>query len=263
MNGTGSPGCSKGCMGGCAVSIAGFILLAILAVVISSFSRAPQETITVSTTNRSPLPAGICVESKDWYEDNAQWITKSSQMISGLKTFYKKTGVQPYVVIASEINGKGESLTDSEAETYLEDKYNTLFNDEGHLIFLFLEYESGVYKEYLYLGNKAASVIDHEAQEIIYDYADYYYTSDLDDNAFFATVFEKSAERIMQKTTTKNDIANRTVLIVGIIVPISIIGYIIIRNKKYDLKRLEEKRKILETPIDNLADEELKNKYKD
>ena len=138
-----------------------------------------------------------------------------------------------------------------------------MFHDEGHLIYLFLEYESGVYKQYLYLGNQAASVIDHEAQEIIYDYADYYYTSDLDDNTFFFSIFNESADRIMRKTTTSQDIIQHTVLIIGVIVVISVLGFIMLRKKKYDLKQMEEKRKILETPIDNLEDEDLKNKYKD
>lgn len=60
-----------------------------------------------------------------------------------------------------------------------------------------------------------------------------------------------------------NDLAGyhqHTVLIIGVIVVISVLGFIMLRKKKYDLKQMEEKRKILETPIDNLEDEDLKNK---
>ena len=106
-------------------------------------------------------------------------------------------------------------------------------------------------------------MIDHEAQEIIYDYADYFYTSDLDDNTFFFSIFNESADRIMRKTTTSQDIIQHTVLVIGVIALISVLGFIMLRKKKYDLKQTEEKRKILETPIDNLEDEDLKNKYKD
>ena len=257
------PGCSRGCLTGCAVSVVGFAIIIAVLMMIGSLGALSLDPITVSTTNRSPLRAGICVESPEWYEDNVQWLTKPSSVIAGLKNFYKKTGVQPYVIISDQIGGKGESLTDEEAQAYLEERYDTLFHDEGHLIYLFLEYESGVYKQYLYLGNQAASVIDREAQEIIYDYADYFYTSDLDDNTFFFSIFNESADRIMRKTTTSQDIIQHTVLVIGVIAVISVLGFIMLRKKKYDLKQTEEKRKILETPIDNLDDENLKNKYKD
>ena len=238
------------------------IIVAMLFIFMITIKGINKSNISVSTTNREPLGTEACVESDYWFEDHVDWISSDAKMTKGLKEFYKKTGVQPYVIITDNVNGKGESLSDSEAEEYLKETYDALFHDEGHLIFLFLEYESGIYKEYLYVGNQASSVIDTEAQEIIYDFADYYYTSNLDDNEFFSTVFEKSAERIMRKTTTGNDILLKAIIIIGIIGGISVIGYIIIRKKKTELQEAEEKRKILETPIDKLNDEELKDKYK-
>lgn len=220
-----------------------------------------KSNITISTTNREPLGAEVCTASEYWFDDQVGWISSDAKMTKGLKEFYKKTGVQPYVIITDNVNGKGATLNDSEAEQYLQETYDALFDDEGHLIFLFLEYESGTYKGYLYAGNQASSVIDTEAQEIIYDFVDYYYTSNLDDNEFFSTVFEKSAERIMRKTTTGNDILLKTIIVIGIIGGISVIGYLIIKKKKIELQEAEEKRKILETPIEKLNDEELKDKY--
>jgi len=216
--------------------------------------------VTVSTVNREPL-SGVCVESNDWYEDSAGWISSKAKVTAGMKTFYKKTGVQPYLIITNEVNGKGSTLTDAEAETYLEEKYDSLFDDEGHLIFLFMEYADSAYKEYLYVGNKASSVIDLEAQEIIYDYADYYYTADLDDDTYFSTVFEKAANRIMTKTTTSKDIVWKVIGIIGAIGGIIVVGVIIIKKKKYEAQKAEEDRRILETPINNPEEDSLKNKY--
>ena len=184
-------------------------------------------------------------------------------MIRGLRSFYQDTGVQPYVIITDQVNGKGADLSDGEAELYLEETYDNLFQDEGHLIFLFMEYETGQYKEYLYIGNQASSVIDEEAQEIIYDYADYYYTSDLDDNEYFSTVFEEAGQRIMRKTTTSKDILLGVVIAVSVIAVISVCGYVLVKKKQADAKEAEEKRKILETPIENMEDIELKEKYSD
>lgn len=243
--------------------LAFILFLVLLFVVIGMITNSTGPAVTVSTTNRKPLSAAACVESDQWYDDQIDWITDGTQMVQGLKTFYKATGVQPYVIITDSVNGKGADLTDDEAEAYMQERYDSLFADEGHLIFLFMEYESSVYKEYLYLGNQASSVIDREAQEIIYDYADYYYTSDLDDNHFFSTVFEKSAERVMRKTTTSEDILINLVKAICVMVIISVIGFIVVKRKKYAAREAEEKRRILETPIENLTDTDLKNKYKD
>lgn len=244
------------------VIIFGFIALILIGVMITA-AKNQNPAVTVSTTNREPLSAAACVESDEWYDDQAGWITNQSQMIQGLKTFYRETGVQPYVMITNEVNGKGEDLTDSEAEAYLQERYDSLFADEGHLIFLFMEYEDSVYKEYLYLGNQASSVVDREAQEIIYDYADYYYTSDLDDNMFFSTVFEKSAERIMQKTTTGNDVLLNLTKGFAVMGVIGMIGLVVVLRKRHAARVAEERRRILETPIEKLSDTDLKNKYKD
>lgn len=217
--------------------------------------------ITVSTVNREPLGAKACIESSEWFEDDLGWISSSSRLRNGLRSFYQETGVQPYLIITDNVNGKGGSVTDSEVEDYLQEKYDSLFADEGHLIYMFMEYADSEYLQFLYLGNQASTVIDTEAQEIIYDYADYYYTSDLEDDEYFSTVFEKSAERIMRKTTTGNDIIKTGVIIIGGITVIAIIGFIVVKKKKADVKEAEEKRKILETPIENIKDDDLKNKY--
>lgn len=244
--------------------LVGFLLffIYIIFTLVSAGTRTPKQgNVTVSTVNREPL-SGICTESNDWYEDSVGWVSSKAKVTSGMKTFYKKTGVQPYLIITDEVNGKGAALTDAEAEAYLEAKYDSLFHDEGHLIFLFIEYADSEYKEYLYVGNKASSVIDLEAQEIIYDYADYYYTSDLDDDTYFSMVFEKAADRIMTKTTTNQDIARKIVGVIGVIGGIIIIGAIVVKKKKYEAQKAEEDRRILETPVNNPDDDSLKNKYK-
>ena len=217
--------------------------------------------MTVSTVNRDPLPAQSCTESPEWFADYAGWITDSGKMTRGLKEFYKDTGVQPYVIITDQVDGKGAELSDGEAWRYLEETYDSLFQDEGHLIFLFVEYAPGQYKEYLYIGNQASAVIDEEAQEILYDYADYYYTSDLDDNEYFSTVFEKAGQRIMRKTTTAADVWRIAVIIGGAVGLAAVCGYVIIKKRQAAAKEAEEKRKILETPIENMEDMELKEKY--
>lgn len=54
-------------------------------------------------------------------------ITDQNQLLTGLKTFYTTTGVQPYVYFTAE-----ETLDD----TYAGEVYDSLFTDEGHFLLL-------------------------------------------------------------------------------------------------------------------------------
>lgn len=221
-----------------------------------------KQNITVSTVNREPLPASACIESPNWFEERVKWISNPLIVTSGMKKFYTATGVQPYLIITNNVDGKGSDLTDSEAELFLQERYDSLFSDEGHLIYLFMEYAEGQYNGYIYAGNQAATVIDSESREIIYDYFDYYYNADMDDDTYFATVFEKSAERIMRKTTTGFDVTKTIIIGVVFIAGLVIIGVVGVNRKKFEAQRAAEDRKILETPISNLSDDSLAEKYK-
>lgn len=259
-------GGGSGCLTAVVLLILVFMLTPVLAPLIfgdGSRQSGGAEGITVSTTNREPLGPEACVASPDWYEDQAGWGIRESRILPGLRTFYQETGVQPYVIIADSINGKGGDLTQEEAEAYLAETYDSLFDDGGHLIFLFLEYQPNDFEMYLYMGNQASSVIDMEAEEIIYDYAVYYYSAKLADDEYFSTVFEKSAERIMRKTTTANDVKLRLVTVIGAAAVIGLIGYLIVKRQKAAAAEAEERRKILETPVQKMEDEELKDKYSD
>ena len=221
--------------------------------------------ITTSTVNRTPLNSADVVESDLWFDNKAGWDIRTSVLTKGMKEFYKKTGVQPYLIITTEINGIGEYLLDSEAVEYLEQQYDTLFHDEGHLIYAFMEYSENRYKQYIYAGNKASAVIDREAQEIIYDYADALYTTNLEDDEYFRDIFVKSADRIMVKTVTKEDNRNTTIIVIGVIIVaiIAVAGIVLIQKRSRE--KASEYQKILDTPMNNTHDgsfDDLREKYK-
>ena len=60
--------------------------------------------ITPSTQNREPLPAGAVIET-DYFADNLFWIDNKAQLEAGMKHFYQKTGVQPFLYITDEVDG--------------------------------------------------------------------------------------------------------------------------------------------------------------
>lgn len=261
----GGGGGGFGC--GCLISIIiAFIVLMLIISFASSMNYSSSDSgsnITKSTIQREPLPKGSVMET-DYYTDELDWIKKPSQLQVGLKNFYEKTGVQPYLYITDTINGSHYPTTE-ELDEFAHNLYDELFEDEAHLLLVFFEYDSsGNYMDRYVAGTQAKTVIDMEAADILLDYIDrYYYDSSLSEDEFFSLAFDKAGDRIM--TVTKSPWVN-VWMIVGIFAILFIL--FIWWKKAKDKKELEEerKRKILETPLEKFGEgkaEELARKYKD
>ena len=145
------------------------ILLAIIVIVAGLIAARPN--IQQSTIERSKLDSSLCTKVDTWYQDDINWIHDEKTLLKGLKTFYDKTGVQPYLWITDNINGKAKPNT-SDFETALKSKYSELFKDEGHVIVCFMESSPSVYATYYWAGSAAKRVIDNEAGEILLDVID-------------------------------------------------------------------------------------------
>lgn len=147
--------------------------------------------ITKSTIEREPLPKGM-VDETDYYTDELGWIGNRTKLESGLKYFYDKTGVQPYVYITDTVLGSHSPSLD-DMEQYANQLYDELFTDEAHLLLLFFEYNSNSrYMEYYVTGTQAKGVIDTEAGDIILDYIDrYYYYDGLSDGVLQQVVLRR------------------------------------------------------------------------
>lgn len=149
---------------------------------------------------RQKLAASDCVESSEWIDDQAGWLNDQGTVIAKMRSFYELTGVQPYLIIADQVNGS-KDYTASDVEQYLRNRYDELFEDDGHLILFFCEAYENEYDPYLLVGSKAATVIDESGENIIYEAIDNWYTdSSLDDDAYFARIFLASANAIMYGT---------------------------------------------------------------
>lgn len=112
------------------------IVLAIIVIVAGLIAARPN--IQQSTIERSKLDSSLCTKVDTWYQDDINWIHDEKTLLKGLKTFYDQTGVQPYLWITDNINGKAKPNT-SDFETALKSKYSELFKDEGHVIVCFME----------------------------------------------------------------------------------------------------------------------------
>lgn len=259
-----SPG---GCAGCLTVPVIIFLVFALVAVVILfslsglGSGAGGDNSITKSTVEREPLPRGSVVET-GYFTDELDWIRNDSALTKGMKNFYMKTGVQPYLYITDTINGS-HTPSEEEVEEFAFALYDELFTDEAHLLLIFFEHNTN-YSTWYVTGTQANSVIDSEAADILLDYIDrYYYYDNLSDEEFFSKAFSDAGDRIM--TVTRSPWI--TVLIIAGIVVILLIGFIWWRKAKQQKNiEAEQTERMLNTPLDTFDDHEaddLSKKYTD
>ncbi len=213
-------------------------------------SSSSTQQITVSTIKREPLEAGAVIET-GYYTDELGWITDAAKLESGMRNFFRRTGVQPYLYITDEVDGT-HYPTDAQLDSFANSIYDVLFEDEGHMLVLFFEYD-GQYIMWYVNGLAADTVMDKEAVDILFDYIEYYYYSDLTDTEMFANAFDKASERIMDVSVSPWIY----VLIAGCVVAVALVAYFWWKAAAKRKKEKEEHtRRILETPLETFDDSE-------
>lgn len=159
-----------------------------------------HQAVDLEEKKRTKLAAEACTRSDRVLEDLLEWLSDTEEVTDAMDYFYAETGIQPFLLICDSIDGKGGEITDDEAEDFLDELYTSLYADEGHMIFVFMEYEESEYITFLYTGADADSLMDEDAKEIFFTNVDWYYTdSSLSDEAYFAKIFRDSADDIMGK----------------------------------------------------------------
>ena len=213
-----------------------------------SYSQSSNSSSTV----REKLSSSD-VSKTAWYTDqDGDWILTASKLTTGLKHFYDKTGVQPYVYILPN----GTTTSTDELNQKSQDLYDQLFNDEGHFLLVFCDDGSGSFNCGYTVGTKAASVLDSEALNIIADELDRAYRTADSDEEVFSDAFYAAADDIMAGADKQQSEKNGgTVAAVAFgAVAVGGIGYLVYRNKKKKddetKKRAEE---ILNTPLEKFG----------
>lgn len=204
----------------------------------SNIGNNTQVEVRESTVDREPIAEGLVNETA-YYTDNAYWITNENELIDGMQSFYEQTNVQPHVYITEEINGDPNPAIE-DVQAFTENLYDELFTDEAHVLLVF--FESDQYSEqvsyHTAVGNEAEAVFDNEAQNILFDYLDAYYYSNLREEAYFSQAFEHTADHIMgqsgglfQSSTSDSGI-NWSGIITGVLIFFGGLAIVIFLNNR-------------------------------
>ena len=233
-------------------------LIVFAVVIFSFFMIASDDSDVTSTINREKIENPIPYDN-NCIKDELGYVENTSKLYKNLKNFYNKTGIQPYIYLKSY----DETLTsDSQKDNYAQNWYEQNIDNED--TFLFVYYEDQDPNEIGYMayvnGKQVTSVMDSEAVNIFWNYIDRYWTDDsLSTVEVFTKTFNSTANTIMEKSTTSNDIIKIICIIVGIIIVIGGIIYILRMKFKRDKEKAKETVEILKTPLDK--SDELRDKY--
>jgi hypothetical protein len=192
------------------------------------------------------------VNETEYIKDDEKWIDNPKTVRDAMRYFYRKTGVQPYLWVATNLNGSKDASWE-EIEAAMDNLYKDTFTDEGHLVILFYEPRPGEYKTAYMAGSAAKAVIDEEASQILLDYLDRLYYDNLDEDDYFAAVFTKSADRIMSVTTNPMLVI---AFIAGGLVFLAIITVFIIKTMKHRRLKRQQDIEILNMDVNKMGEDE-------
>ena len=220
---------------------------------------------TVPTHVRERLGAEHVTDVGPMYTDNLGWIGNSAQMYAGLRVFFEQTGVRPHVYITDEINGSNNP-TEQEVAVYASNLYDDLFDDEGHLLLIFIDQEDFPTRPLLHTlpGDAAGIVMDAEAQNILHNQVMYYNsqffeTMDVSEEQIFSNAFARTAEIIMFRPPEPPD--NRPIWITLIVVSGVVLFALILFNfwKKRQIQKnleAEQTERILSQDLSTFSEDD-------
>ena len=220
-------------------------LIIFVVVLIAAFGGFPSsnssstKSVPKSTQNRERLESGVGYDN-NCIVDNIGWFDNVTKTEKSIKKFYDKTGVQPYIVLNAY---DSTLLTDTAKEEYAKKWYDEHIKNESTFLYMYFaepDTDNDVgYMAYVN-GKQVSSVMDSEAIEIFWAYVDKYWYSDMSTDDMFTTIFTKTADRIMTKSTTAADVGNNAVKVIGVIVVFAGIIVVMVIRRKHKAEEAKE-----------------------
>jgi hypothetical protein len=242
--------------GGCFTNIIGVFItfIVVIAITISILGSCvsngySNKYVTKSVTREKLKTSGsfdsnCIIDELNWFDD-----VKSAE--KDLKTFYDKTGVQPYVLLKEY---DSSLIDDYSLDEYSYDYYVDNIVNEDSFLFVYIDGANGDFGNYMYVvGDNAAAVMDDTAIDIFFDYIDDYWDDgNISTDDMFVNAFNNTATRIMGSSDSSNSSSSKTKKS-GVLKFVAIVFVILIAflaAKKY--KKKEET--VSTTPTDESKD---------
>lgn len=214
--------------------------LAVMLIAQSGSAGGVQSTIQREKLSNPNAWVSNCVV------DELGWVGSRSKMEKGMKQFYDKTGVQPYVVLTYET---ADLSTSAAREAWAQQYFDENCATSGFL-YVYFETSNPNMKgpDVVWWGSAASAVLDNEAVDIFLNYLDSYWeTWDADDTSgMFGQIYSKTADTIMKVSTTGKDVMKYAIIAV-IVIAIGVFAIVLFNKKrKAERERADETERILQ-----------------
>ena len=240
-----------------------FLLVAILGI-IGSFFKMRDDTPSSYKTNNSGYGCtkytGEVDKSHGYWEDHSTgepWIdsTNSRYLEDGFESFYDETGVWPYLYVTDDFGSKGDF------NTYEQAVYDQLFgNCPGNLLIVFIGNDEGYY---ISAGTGTGDVVNDKTIEV-FDNKIKKYWSNGDLGQIFGSALKDAGKQLMKEEETQLLAKDsfRTIMIVLIVAAGVVIVLLIAMTwwqKKKQAQKEEDERleQILSQPLSTFGNAEL------
>ena len=254
---------SGGSGGGCLTS---FLTVLIVLVVLGVFVSQNRGTGNGSSSGQASTIVRNKLETTTGYIndciiDEIGWFDNISKTETRLKEFWEETGVQPYIILKSY---DASLTTDAAKEQWTLDYYDENFTAENIFLYVYFA-EQDTDNDVGYMcyanGKQTASVMDAEAVDIFWGNIDEYWYADLSTDDVFVKAFTETAETIMYMPTTGKDVMKTGLIVVAVVAAGVIIIVLVNKRNKRKKEEAEERQRILDTPIHDMAEDDLTKKY--
>ncbi len=258
-----SPDPGRNKRGGSGIGVMLLILLLVFFFLLLSNVGSSSSSIARSTIERKPLAAGS-VDETGYFTDELGWIVSESQLTAGMRSFYKQTGIQPYLYLTDTVNGS-HNVNGQQLGDFARGLYQTLFTDQAHFLVVFHEYNDEYTIGYM-VGAQAVDVLDEQAIEIFRGLLDrYYYSSNMSDEQFFSTVFDELGNRIMRVERSPWPYITIAAMVLAAIIAA---GLLLLswqkRRRQQQVEQAQRIEEMLNTPLETFEEQqldELEKKY--
>lgn len=236
-------------------------ILIVIAVLVAMFSSMSGSVgIPKSTVNREKVNTGVSFQN-DCIIDEIGWFDNVSSASRDLQYFYNKTGIQPFIYLRDYDPALS---TDSAKDAFAEQWYEENIDNEGTFLYMYFA-ERDVDNDVGYMvyvnGKQITTVMDAEAVDIFWAYLDNAWYTDMSTDDMFAQIFTKTADRIMDKSTTGADVGKWAVIFVGGAVLLILVIRVMKTKRQHEKEQNAETERILNTPLGETSTDELVDKY--
>lgn len=250
-------GCGPRLGCGCGTVISLVVLLMFVGLFVGVLLAAGEDSdpITPSTFEREKL---VGSGYRNMVYDEIDWFQRPDRVAREIKHFYDKTGVQPVICLENRPDLIGDTEAQDEEMLRIFDRLGL---DQDDFLFVYFDNDGTDGDWRTRVGNSAGTVMDDEAIQIFGDYLNKHWYSDADEEDLFIRTFNDTADRIMVRTTTQNDVHRIIWVVVAVIAATGAIVIIMRLKRKHDKAEAEETERILKTKLSDFDDDPLLNKY--